>query len=171
MQGEQCFFVALQGPAVVYGCTMMVVCPKCDVALILLEFGGIEVDYCSRCEGLWLDSGEFEQLLLQTGGRANDPLVRFAQARTRRETGRPVYLCPRCDRPLAEVVRADGINRELRLDRCPRGDGIWFDKDELLDLLEALPPEAEATGALALLKDVLGEYLIKQGEQVQCQQD
>ena len=114
-----------------------------------------------------MDSGEIEQLLLRTGGRPGDPLRRFIQTNSRRETGRPLYLCPRCDRPLKEVVRADDENHELRLDRCPRGDGIWFDKDELHELLESLPPEAEAKGAIALLKDVLGGYFIKQGEQQQ----
>lgn len=137
---------------------MVVVCPKCDVALILLEFSGVEVDYCPRCEGIWLDSGELELLLERTGGSTADPLQDFMEDESRSETGRPAYLCPRCDRPLREVVRRASDGAELRLDRCPALDGIWFDKQELLQLLCCLPASMGAEGAIELLRDVLGDY-------------
>lgn len=138
---------------------MMAVCPKCDVALILLEFSEVEIDYCPRCEGLWLDQGEIQQLLERTGGRPHDPLIDFIDDPARAEVGRPAYLCPRCDRPLKEIVRRAQENHELRIDRCPRGDGIWFDKNELHLLLRSLPLELSAHGAVALLSEVLGCYI------------
>jgi len=137
---------------------MVVVCPKCDVALILLEFGGVEVDYCPRCDGIWLDSGEVEQLVVQSGGSPCHPLQEFMEQKSRGEAGRQTYLCPRCDRPMREVVRRAADGSELILDRCPRGDGIWFDKGELQMLIQSLPPEANAGGALTLLNEVLGCY-------------
>jgi len=137
---------------------MMPVCPKCDVALILLEFNGVQVDYCPKCEGFWLDSGEIEELLDRSGGRRGDPLINFFESCSRRETGRPAYLCPRCDRELKEVARRSADGHELRVDRCPRGDGIWFDKNELHLLLEAMPDEMEAHGAIAVLTEVLGNF-------------
>jgi Zn-finger nucleic acid-binding protein len=140
---------------------MIVVCPKCDIALILLEFNGVEVDYCPRCEGLWLDHGEIEQLIERTGGVAVDPLQEFVEAEGRSETGRSAYLCPRCDRALKEVARRGDDGEELRLDRCPRNDGVWFDKYELLLLLRSLPASMSATGAIALLTDVLGCYTVE----------
>lgn len=137
---------------------MIVVCPKCDIALILMEFDGVEVDYCSRCEGLWLDHGEIEQLLERTGGVKGDPLQEFVEADARTETGRSAYLCPRCDRGLKEVAGQGADGKELRLDRCPRNDGVWFDKNELLMLLKSLPASMLASGAIALLSEVLGCY-------------
>ena len=35
-------------------------CPKCGMELIEIDFKGIKVDKCSRCEGIWLDAGELE---------------------------------------------------------------------------------------------------------------
>jgi hypothetical protein len=35
-------------------------CPKCGMELILIDYKGIEVDKCSKCEGVWLDAGELE---------------------------------------------------------------------------------------------------------------
>lgn len=138
---------------------MVVVCPKCDVALLLLDFAGVEVDYCPRCEGLWLDSGEVGHMIATTGGKEMDVFQEFIEEIGRSEGGKEAYLCPRCDRGMREIVRRGADGTELILERCARGDGIWFDKGELHSLLKTLPPEAQAGGAVALLTDVLGCYL------------
>ena len=39
-------------------------CPVCkDVALVLADRQGIEIDYCPRCRGIWLDRGELDKLV------------------------------------------------------------------------------------------------------------
>jgi len=38
-------------------------CPKCGMELLAINYKGIEVDKCSECEGVWLDSGELEAVL------------------------------------------------------------------------------------------------------------
>ena len=35
-------------------------CPKCGMELIEIDYRGIKIDRCSRCEGIWLDAGELE---------------------------------------------------------------------------------------------------------------
>jgi uncharacterized protein len=35
-------------------------CPKCGMELIEMDYQGIKVDKCSECEGVWLDAGELE---------------------------------------------------------------------------------------------------------------
>jgi len=57
--------------------TMIRVCPKCDLPLFILHFKELEVDICHRCHGLWLDAGELEALMQQTGAKAADPLLKF----------------------------------------------------------------------------------------------
>ena len=37
-------------------------CPKCGAPLLAVKFQGVELDKCSRCQGVWLDCGELEQL-------------------------------------------------------------------------------------------------------------
>jgi uncharacterized protein len=42
-------------------------CPKCGMDLQALHQGTVEVDTCFNCKGVWLDSGELEQLM-KSGG-------------------------------------------------------------------------------------------------------
>lgn len=38
-------------------------CPSCNETLLISEKKGIEIDYCPKCRGIWLDRGELEKLL------------------------------------------------------------------------------------------------------------
>ena len=38
-------------------------CPTCLITLQIADRQGIEVDYCPKCRGIWLDRGELEKLL------------------------------------------------------------------------------------------------------------
>lgn len=40
-------------------------CPIDDLSLVTTERGGIEIDYCPQCRGVWLDRGELDKLLAQ----------------------------------------------------------------------------------------------------------
>ncbi len=42
-------------------------CPVCvEVQLVLAERQGIEIDYCPKCRGVWLDRGELDKLIERT---------------------------------------------------------------------------------------------------------
>ena len=38
-------------------------CPICDVELVMPERQGIEIDYCPKCRGVWLDRGELDKII------------------------------------------------------------------------------------------------------------
>jgi Zn-finger nucleic acid-binding protein len=39
-------------------------CPVCrEVALVMADRQGIEVDYCPQCRGVWLDRGELDKII------------------------------------------------------------------------------------------------------------
>ena len=39
-------------------------CPVCtDVELTMSERQGVEIDYCPRCRGVWLDRGELDKII------------------------------------------------------------------------------------------------------------
>jgi uncharacterized protein len=38
-------------------------CPICNVALVMSERQGIEIDYCPKCRGVWLDRGELDKII------------------------------------------------------------------------------------------------------------
>ena len=42
----------------------MMQCPVCaETQLVLAERQGIEIDYCPRCRGVWLDRGELDKII------------------------------------------------------------------------------------------------------------
>ncbi len=38
-------------------------CPNCEETLIMTERQGIEIDYCPKCRGVWLDKGELDKII------------------------------------------------------------------------------------------------------------
>ncbi len=43
-------------------------CPVCNVALTMTERQGVEIDYCQRCRGVWLDRGELDKIIERSAG-------------------------------------------------------------------------------------------------------
>jgi hypothetical protein len=37
-------------------------CPKCGFDLHTVKYGPLDIDTCFNCHGVWLDSGELEQI-------------------------------------------------------------------------------------------------------------
>ena len=46
-------------------------CPKCQVALMISDRQGIEIDFCPQCRGVWLDRGELDKII-ERGARYVD---------------------------------------------------------------------------------------------------
>jgi Zn-finger nucleic acid-binding protein len=38
-------------------------CPICNIPLNVSERQGVEIDYCSKCRGVWLDRGELDKII------------------------------------------------------------------------------------------------------------
>jgi uncharacterized protein len=38
-------------------------CPICNIPLVMADKQGVEIDYCPKCRGVWLDRGELEKLI------------------------------------------------------------------------------------------------------------
>ena len=97
--------------------------------MITLELEDVEIDHCLDCGGIWLDSGELE-LLLGEPEKASSLLGSF-RVDSRSEEAR--RKCPICDKKMQKVIVGDS-QPTLLIDRCRRGDGLWFDKGELHDI-------------------------------------
>lgn len=130
------------------------VCPACHEAMVTLEWQGIEVDYCIRCGGTWLDRGEFERILghgAEPGSASEASLIEGGK--TGKKTKR---LCPRCDRRLVQVTVTMGKER-VTLDRCAQGHGLWFDKGELQTCLRASASSGDTLSRISsFLQDLFG---------------
>lgn len=42
-------------------------CPTCRVDLVMADRQGVEIDYCPRCRGVWLDRGELDKIIERSG--------------------------------------------------------------------------------------------------------
>ncbi|WP_188517005.1 TFIIB-type zinc ribbon-containing protein [Alsobacter metallidurans] len=48
-------------------------CPVCRADLLMSERSGIEIDYCPKCRGVWLDRGELDKIIERTEAERNQP--------------------------------------------------------------------------------------------------
>ena len=50
-------------------------CPIDNVELVMSERSGLEIDYCPKCRGVWLDRGELDKIIekSQAAGISSQP--------------------------------------------------------------------------------------------------
>lgn len=62
-------------------------CPLDDAELVMSERQGIEIDYCPKCRGVWLDRGELDKIIERSA--ATDAPAPDVRRDTRRQDERP----------------------------------------------------------------------------------
>jgi len=126
-------------------------CPVCKNAMITLELADVEIDYCTDCGGIWLDAGELEQLL-GNPQYAEELLDSFKISSDSAEKTRK---CPICLKKMQKIVV--GLSMPpLLIDKCQKGDGLWFDKGELQGILNRAQLDKDSK-IQKLLADMFGE--------------
>ena len=125
-------------------------CPACGNAMITLELADVEIDHCVGCGGIWLDAGELE-LLMDDRQKARDLLNSFHEDPSSAEKPRK---CPICDKKMTKIVVGRDVPA-LLIDKCRRGDGLWFDSGELQDILNRAQLDKESR-IHKLLADMFG---------------
>ncbi|MRU14237.1 hypothetical protein FDP25_02225 [Roseovarius sp. A21] len=49
-------------------------CPVDGEELVITDRSGVEIDYCPKCRGVWLDRGELDKIIdRSSGGEASAP--------------------------------------------------------------------------------------------------
>jgi len=111
-------------------------CAACGkLEMFVLEFQGIEIDYCYRCGGVWLDSGELELIGRKAGALREDLLAALESRKERQSERRSSRRCPVCRRRMREVSTES--DPPILVDRCPDEHGLWFERGELRSVVEA----------------------------------
>ena len=54
-------------------------CPIDDTDLVMTERQGIEIDYCPKCRGVWLDRGELDKVIERSAALASPQEHRAAE--------------------------------------------------------------------------------------------
>jgi Zn-finger nucleic acid-binding protein len=83
---------------------MLMRCPVDNETLVMADRNGVEIDYCPKCRGNWLDRGELDKIIDRASGTA-EPIARSAP----REAA-PVYL-PEPGRAAAPPYREEPPRR------------------------------------------------------------
>lgn len=99
-------------------------CPHCIEAPlrpVMVEGAGVEIDHCTRCEGLWLDRGELENLLGDTAASLSLPADAH---RTRR-------CCPDCRKTMYTFYYPRTF---VEIDMCVQCSGVWLDSNEFQEI-------------------------------------
>ena len=47
-------------------------CPNCNETLVMSERQGVEIDYCPKCRGVWLDKGELDKIIEKSASYSAD---------------------------------------------------------------------------------------------------
>ena len=56
-------------------------CPIDNEMLVMADRGGVEIDYCPKCRGVWLDRGELDKIIERAAGSATVPVATSAPSR------------------------------------------------------------------------------------------
>jgi uncharacterized protein len=122
------------------------VCVKCDAVLDRGTFGGVEVDLCTSCGGVWLDKGEIERL----GTITAQELQALRNMLMPPPNQAPVAsdlatACVACSGKLREVILGP-----IHVDFCPQCNGLWLDRGELDAGLTATKGKSDVASLLKL---------------------
>src|SRR4051794_27291149 len=105
-------------------------CPCCDRSSLVetMTKGGVLVDVCKTCKGVWLDRGEV--FLFSRKPKQLEQLLAMEMHALAPSDRR----CPRC---VGHLEEAPFLRPGLMVDRCPQCEGYWFDAGELSRAMEA----------------------------------
>jgi len=125
-------------------------CPVCKNAMITLELAEVEIDHCIGCGGIWLDVGELELLL----GNPEQAVKLLDSFKIDSNCTENVRKCPICDKKMQKIIigQAEPV---LLIDKCTKGDGLWFDKGELENIVNRAKLD-EDNKIQKLLADMFG---------------
>ena len=72
-------------------------CPNCNVALIMTDRQGVEIDYCPQCRGVWLDRGELDKIIERSATLSTPAPERETRSAPAPPPGMPYGSPPRRD--------------------------------------------------------------------------
>ena len=110
------------------------ICPTCHDVMIVVEQDKIELDYCTNCSGVWFDSGELELMLERMGLEGSALSIAKVADLPEAKSAEKKRRCPICGRKMRKTNM--GQEPKVLIDVCPKGDGLWFDGGEILQIIK-----------------------------------
>ena len=64
-------------------------CPVDNETLVMSDRNGVEIDYCPKCRGVWLDRGELDKIIERSAGGEPPLKGRRFEEDERERSGKP----------------------------------------------------------------------------------
>ncbi|RKY36356.1 MAG: hypothetical protein DRP78_03900, partial [Candidatus Omnitrophota bacterium] len=119
------------------------------------NFGGVKVDLCDNCKGIWFDWMELVKLDESNEGFGNALKDALADSRTNDES-RGKLNCPKCGLPMHihKYVSA----KEINVDECYKCGGFFLDSGELRYIRDNFMSNDERIAYTKKIVDGIPEY-------------
>ncbi len=122
--------------------------------MVVFEYHRIELDYCPTCMGVWFDAEEIRLLLEHAGMPEGLRQPNFMEVQTLVHEAR--RRCPLC----LKLMDKRSMPGDVIVDRCPNGDGVWFDAGEMSRIAVALGSgRTDLEAPVRTIAEFLGEAL------------
>ncbi len=116
-------------------------CPVCGKSMVEEDFGGVQVDVCSKgCKGIWFDWQELIRLNEDHEG-AGGAIEEALKSPRVNEGDREKLFCPKCG--MAMHAHKYTSAKEVSVDECYGCGGFFLDSGELTDIRDQYMSEEE----------------------------
>ena len=60
-------------------------CPNCEELLVMTERKGVEIDYCPKCRGVWLDKGELDKIIEKSAAAESPQNIKQTEEKRKKQ--------------------------------------------------------------------------------------
>jgi len=108
-----------------------ITCPACDEKAVLHDVGGLAMEICTGCGGLWFGSNQLKRILA-TGPEALDEMMRFEPDGPHSLPKHSTLMCPLCGISLHRnlLVGTQGVT----IHTCYGCAGLFLESEQLTEL-------------------------------------
>lgn len=125
-------------------------CIVCEDKMKKCAMFGVLVDFCSACDGVWLDRNEFATIVAMDQKTTRTELLERARQEEKDESLKVVSyrgLCQRCGSPVSQC-NFHGV----KIDKCKTCGGMFFERGELTKCMSNCKKEGWLTKLFQLMR-------------------
>ena len=131
-------------------------CPVCGKSMVEEDFGGVQVDVCSKgCKGIWFDWLELVRLDENDEG-AGQALEEALKSPRVNEANREKLYCPKCGSAMHAHKYTSA--KEVSVDECYACGGFFLDSGELTEVRDNYMSDQEQEAYVDKLLADVPEY-------------
>lgn len=110
-------------------------CPVCSESMRTDQIGKVEIDVCTKCDGVWFDQDELRKAKDETDSDLNWMDFEIWKHEDKFTFTPRELKCPKC---LKGMVAISYDKTGVEIDYCPDCKGAWLDEGEFGKIIESL---------------------------------